>query len=72
MGTYEARVRLLKEYNIDVEKNTSNVDLVFEFRRTDYSYYGMNLDGNAYWAINCAGQVSGNRNITFNWNIPQN
>lgn len=72
MGTYEARVRLLKEYNVDVEKNTSNVDLVFEFRRTDYSYYGMNLDGNAYWAINCAGQVSGNRNITFNWNIPQN
>lgn len=69
---YEQRCRLLSETSVNVAKNTSVVTIAFEFRRTDYSYWGYNGYGTAYWYINCAGQSTGNRYFSFDWNIPQN
>lgn len=69
---YEQRCRLLSETSVNVAKNTSVVTIAFEFRRTDYSYWGYNGYGTAYWYINCAGQSTGNRYFSFEWNIPQN
>jgi hypothetical protein len=71
-GTYETRLRLVSETNVNVTNNTSYVTIALEFRRTDYSYYGYNQTGSAYWYINCDGQSAGNTYFTFNWNIPQN
>lgn len=69
---YEARVRLISETSINTANNTSYVTVAFEFRRTDYSYSGWNLEGNAYWYIKCDGQSSGNRYFTFQWSVGQN
>ena len=72
MASYESRVRVISETNLDSANNTSYVTVAYEFRRTDYSYYGYNRTGDAYWSIVCAGQGSGNQYFTFDWSIPQN
>ncbi|GAA0261820.1 hypothetical protein GCM10008922_21430 [Faecalicatena contorta] len=72
MANYETRMILISETNINTANNTSYVTVAFEFRRTDYPYYGYNLTGNASWKINVDSQTSGDINFTFNWNIPQN
>jgi hypothetical protein len=72
MANYETRIRLISETNVNVANNTSYVTVALDFRRTDYQYYGYNLDGNAYWIIKVDSLSTGNVNFTFNWTIPQN
>mgnify|MGYP003275854908 CR=1 FL=1 len=72
MANYETRVRLISETNVNVANNTSYVTIALDFRRTDYQYYGYNLDGDAYWLIKVDSLSTGNVNFTFNWTIPQN
>lgn len=72
MANYETRMRLISETNVNVANNTSYVTIAIDFRRTDYQYYGYNLDGDAYWIIKVDSQSTGNVNFTFNWTIPQN
>ncbi|MRM89616.1 pilus assembly protein [Faecalicatena contorta] len=72
MAQYQTRMRLISEININKEKNTSYVTVAFDFRRTDYYYYGYNLTGEASWNIKVDSQSSGDINFTYNWNIPQN
>lgn len=72
MASYETRVRLISETSINTANNTSYVTIAFEFRRTDYSYRGWNLQGNAYWYITCDSQSSGSRYFTFDWSVGQN
>lgn len=72
MGNYETRMRLISETNVNVANNTSYVTVAFDFRRTDYSYYGYNLTGDAYWNIKVDTQSTGNVKFTYNWNFGQN
>ena len=72
MANYETRIRLISETNVNVANNTNYVTVALDFRRTDYQYYGYNLDGNAYWIIKVDSLSTGNVNFTFNWTIPQN
>lgn len=72
MGNYETRMRLISETNVNVANNTSYVTVAFDFRRTDYSYYGYNLTGDAYWNIKVDSQSTGNIKFTYNWSFGQN
>lgn len=72
MGNYETRMRLISETNVNVANNTSYVTVAFDFRRTDYSYYGYNLTGDAYWNIKVDSQSTGNVKFTYNWSFGQN
>lgn len=72
MGNYETRMRLISETNVNVANNTSYVTVAFDFRRTDYSYYGYNLTGDAYWNIKVGTQSTGNVKFTYNWSFGQN
>ena len=63
MANYETRIRLISETNVNVANNTSYVTVALDFRRTDYQYYGYNLDGNAYWIIKVDSLSTGNVNL---------
>lgn len=72
MANYETRIRVISETNVSAANNTSYVTVALDFRRTDYQYYGYNLNGDAYWLIKVDSQSTGNVKFTFNWTIPQN
>ncbi len=74
MANYEARIRVIKEENINIANNTSFITVAFEFRRTDYqfSWWNKYTSGtNApYWKISVDDQSTGNIYFTFDWKIP--
>lgn len=69
---YETRLRKVSETDVNSANNTSKVTIAFDFRRTDYTYTGYNMEGNAYYTITCAGQSSGKVYFTFDWTVAQN
>ena len=72
-GRYEKRIDVINE-TVNAAQNTSNITIALYFRRTDYSYWGYNREGSAWYriAIEGTGYNTGNVTWTFDLNVGQN